>query len=355
MKMSALAARAFCARIGSGMNTSVSRVMYAFMPGVALIWRASSRPTARVTSFSRLPVGPIAPGSWPPWPGSIATINGRMPGAILIREASLGSTGRGGISSLSVPATTPDAAFGMAAAVLPGATPIGAVAPFKIAAGDALPPVIGTPVGALAVVTVTRLGVLLPALAGIAVLVVTALVATPGRGVGTPVATVVGTGAVVTVGMADAGTYGAGAGACGGGADEARCADAAKAAVARAASACAFTGCAVTGRGAGIAVGAAVVVAAVDATGVGSPGHSITKVEALPSVCICGFSGVTGVASSNTTRNVPGTGWPVRTEVTRPAAPGSLRPRTPAESGKSTTNRLGLANDSVLKPPLPAS
>ncbi|MCY1242745.1 hypothetical protein D9M72_557300 [compost metagenome] len=66
MKMSALAERAFCARIGSGMNTSVSRVRNAFRPGVALTWRASSRATASVMSFSRLPVGPTAPGSWPP-------------------------------------------------------------------------------------------------------------------------------------------------------------------------------------------------------------------------------------------------------------------------------------------------
>ena len=34
---------------------------------------------ARVTSFSRLPVGPTAPGSWPPWPASMAITSGRMP------------------------------------------------------------------------------------------------------------------------------------------------------------------------------------------------------------------------------------------------------------------------------------
>lgn len=105
----------------------------------------------------------------------------------------------------------------------------------------------------------------------------------------------------------------------------------------------------------GAEAGVAAVATAEVAAGGGSPGHSITNVEPLPMVCICGFSGVTGVASSNTTRNVPGTGCPVRTEVTSPAAVGSLRPRTPEESGKSTTRRFGFASDKVLKPPLPAS
>ena len=55
------------------------------MPAVALICRASSRAIARVTSFSRLPVGPMAPGSCPPWPGSIAITRGRMPARMAMR------------------------------------------------------------------------------------------------------------------------------------------------------------------------------------------------------------------------------------------------------------------------------
>ena len=51
------------------------------MPGVALTWRASSRAIASVMFFSRTAVGPRAPGSWPPWPASIATTSGRMPRA----------------------------------------------------------------------------------------------------------------------------------------------------------------------------------------------------------------------------------------------------------------------------------
>ena len=62
------------------------------MPGVALTWRASSRAMARVTFFSRLPFGPMAPGSWPPWPASMAITSGRMPGCIGRRGAGIGSS-----------------------------------------------------------------------------------------------------------------------------------------------------------------------------------------------------------------------------------------------------------------------
>ncbi|MNY36977.1 hypothetical protein D3C86_1715050 [compost metagenome] len=70
--------------------------------------------------------------------------------------------------------------------------------------------------------------------------------------------------------------------------------------------------------------------------------------DSLPSRCICGRKGATVSARSNTTRNVPGTGCPVRTAVTTPCGEGIFRLRTALESGKSTTSRFGLANDRVL-------
>ena len=48
---------------------------------MASIWRPSSRAIARVTSFSRVPLGPTAPGSWPPCPASMAMTSGRMTAA----------------------------------------------------------------------------------------------------------------------------------------------------------------------------------------------------------------------------------------------------------------------------------
>ena len=47
------------------------------MPGSASIATASARATARVTFFSRVPLAPIAPGSSPPCPASIAITTSR--------------------------------------------------------------------------------------------------------------------------------------------------------------------------------------------------------------------------------------------------------------------------------------
>ncbi|MNV25432.1 hypothetical protein D3C71_1165280 [compost metagenome] len=139
--------------------------------------------------------------------------------------------------------------------------------------------------------------------------------------------------------------------------------DAVSKAVARAAS---LRACAVWAAvGAGVCAGAA---AGVEAAGVGkgvaagvgagalatvvaagaSPGHSITKRDSSPCLIICGRNGATDSARSNTTRNVPGTGCPVRTAVTTPLGAGSLRLRIALESGKSTTRRFGPASDRVL-------
>ncbi len=79
-----------------------------------------------------------------------------------------------------------------------------------------------------------------------------------------------------------------------------------------------------------------------------SPGHSISSRDSAPCPCSCGLNATTDSARSNTTRNVPGAGVPVRTAVTTPAAAGNLSPRTAVESGKSTTRRFGPASDRVL-------
>ena len=47
------------------------------MPGSAFTAACSRRAIASVTSFSRVPLRPSAPGSWPPWPASIATTMSR--------------------------------------------------------------------------------------------------------------------------------------------------------------------------------------------------------------------------------------------------------------------------------------
>lgn len=115
-----------------------------------------------------------------------------MPGAILIREASLGSTGRGGRSSSPAAATTPEALLGAIAPALPDVAPIGALPPFKIAAAAALLPATTAPDGTAAAAPAARFGVLPATPVGAGAPVVAEVA---GRGVGTPVAMVVGTGA----------------------------------------------------------------------------------------------------------------------------------------------------------------
>ena len=63
----------------------------------------------------------------------------------------------------------------------------------------------------------------------------------------------------------------------------------------------------------------------------------------------------TGAASSKTMRSVPGTGCPVRTEVTTPAGAGRRMPRAACESGRSTTSRCGAVSDRVRYWPAPCS
>ncbi|SAQ09056.1 Uncharacterised protein [Klebsiella oxytoca] len=53
---------------------------------------------AMVTFFSFSPLGPMAPGSWPPWPASIATTT-RSPEPAETRLLR-------GVTSVAVPATT---------------------------------------------------------------------------------------------------------------------------------------------------------------------------------------------------------------------------------------------------------
>ena len=55
------------------------RVSTARMPGSALIWSASFFAIASETFFSRVPALPIAPGSSPPWPASIAITEVALP------------------------------------------------------------------------------------------------------------------------------------------------------------------------------------------------------------------------------------------------------------------------------------
>ena len=60
-------------RSSSGMKTSSSRVIRTSNSPERDSFSRILRPIASTTSFSFSPVGPIAPGSFPPWPGSIIT------------------------------------------------------------------------------------------------------------------------------------------------------------------------------------------------------------------------------------------------------------------------------------------
>ena len=71
---SACTRRALRTRSCSGTKKSASRVSIARMPGTAFSRSRSCSAMASTTSFSRRPLGPMAPGSSPPWPGSSATM-----------------------------------------------------------------------------------------------------------------------------------------------------------------------------------------------------------------------------------------------------------------------------------------
>ncbi len=60
-------------RSSSGRNLSDFLVRMASNFSFSLSFFCSFLAIARATSFSRTPVGPTAPGSLPPWPGSITT------------------------------------------------------------------------------------------------------------------------------------------------------------------------------------------------------------------------------------------------------------------------------------------
>ena len=72
-KMSARPLFAIAVRSSSGMKTSSSRVIRTSNSPERDSFSRILRPIARTTSFSISPVGPIAPGSFPPCPGSILT------------------------------------------------------------------------------------------------------------------------------------------------------------------------------------------------------------------------------------------------------------------------------------------
>ncbi len=231
----------------------------------------------------------MAPGSWPPWPGSIATTRVRMPGCMRMREASLGMTGRGAgcpAAATCGAGETAEATTAAACVVVAGALPgtAGADAcPLRIAAGEGVMPAATTD----------------------------------------------------AVGAAAAGMEEGAAAACW--TTAAVNAAVARAASCRASALLACAGLAGTDAGAGCAVATCA-----------SPGHSISRRDSAPCPCSCGLNATTDSARSNTTRKVPGAGMPVRTAVTTPAAAGNLSPRTAVESGKSTTSRLGPASDRVL-------
>ena len=94
---SACTLRAFCTRTCRGTKKSASRVKKARI-GLPFTWVALMRSFRRwaicsTTSFSRVPAGPTAPGSSPPWPGSRAMM--------IKRSVRCGLVARGGWSGLS--------------------------------------------------------------------------------------------------------------------------------------------------------------------------------------------------------------------------------------------------------------
>ena len=92
-KRSACTRLALRTRSCRGTKKSASRVSMARMPGTLLSRSRSFSATASTTSFSRSPLGPMAPGSSPPWPGSSATTTSRS----MLRCSSGSSTVAGGV------------------------------------------------------------------------------------------------------------------------------------------------------------------------------------------------------------------------------------------------------------------
>ncbi len=84
---------AIAVRVSSGRFASSLRVRTTRMP-VCSSRASRSRARASVSSFSWMPLGPMAPVSVPPWPGSITIV--RMPG------------GRSGAAAVALGVTTED-------------------------------------------------------------------------------------------------------------------------------------------------------------------------------------------------------------------------------------------------------
>ena len=95
---------------------------------------------ARFTSFSRLPVGPIAPGSWPPWPASMATTSTRVPAGVARARDEGGAGVAAGGGSVGAGAASTGAlarpVAGVPAATVPSPEP--GVRPSRMSSGDAV-------------------------------------------------------------------------------------------------------------------------------------------------------------------------------------------------------------------------
>ena len=78
MNRSAWTALAFWTRVPSGTKKSALRVMTTRILGCCSIFAFSRLPMARTTSFSLLPLAPMAPESSPPWPGSTTMVTIRF-------------------------------------------------------------------------------------------------------------------------------------------------------------------------------------------------------------------------------------------------------------------------------------
>ena len=103
-KRSACTRWALRTRSCRGTKKSASRVIITRMPGTAFSVSRSASATASTTSFSRKPLGPTAPGSSPPWPGSNATMIKRSTRRC---SAGVGAAGRAaGVGSAGCVGTT---------------------------------------------------------------------------------------------------------------------------------------------------------------------------------------------------------------------------------------------------------